>query len=649
MSAISAICVPEPLRAVSGWLIWRFEHFVGEAKPRKIPFWADGTRRHGTQGGPQDRDRLTTFVAARDAAVRMGFDGVGFAPLAGFGYTFLDFDNCVDAHGNIPPEVEQIVSRTYAEYSPSGKGIRAVLRGDLGNHKSYATPDQFGAETFSSSGFVTFTGNILPSCELLGYEDRIAEVDDNTRALCERRFGTSAGATFDPDDFMAGREPKLGLSIGEMEALLQHLDPSMGREPWLRIGMALKHETDGGEDGFELWDEWSSGGDTYPGTEGLRYQWESFRAAPGKRLVTMATVIKMANEAKQRAGKPFSANELMTPAAAGSVENGEGRSPPHFTGRFPIYRADDPILQRPVEWLIKGVLPRGDLGILYGQSGSGKTFVALDMAMALVRGVPWRGHRVPKPVRVLYVAAEGSGGVGNRIAAYLKAHGIPHPDNLGVMPGTPSLLEKEDIKEVLASVRAADGFDVVIIDTFAQVTPGANENAAEDMGRALSNLRALAGATQAMPILVHHAGKDASKGARGWSGLKAAADVQIEVIRRDNGIREIHVEKLKDGEDGARFGFELEVVDLGVDEDGDPVSSCVIRHTDATPIQSRGSQVGPRGGNQQKVFDCAKEAGAELPQGALMEEVIDLAIRSIPYDPASSGEGKPKRDQRRGH
>lgn len=495
----------------------------------------------------------------------------------------------------MPKEIEEIVNRTYAEYSPSGKGIRAVLKGDLGNHKSHATLDQFGFETFSSSGFVTFTGNILPACEVLGYEDRVAEVDENTRALCERRFGTSAGATFDPDDFMAGRERKLGLTIGQMEELLQHLDPSMGRDPWLRIGLALHHETEGGDDGLELWDEWSQGGDTYPRTEALRYQWESFKPAPGKRQITMASVIKMANEAKQKARKPFSTEELKASADVGWAELGEGQTDARITSRFPIYRADDPILQRRIEWLIKGVLPRGDLGILYGQSGSGKTFVALDIAMALACGVQWRGHRVPKPVRVLYVAAEGAGGVGNRIAAYLNTHGIETPGNLGVLPGTPSLLERDDMKEVLASVCAVGGFEVIIIDTFAQVTPGANENAAEDMGRALSNLRALATATQAMPILVHHAGKDASKGARGWSGLKAAADVQIEVIRRESGSREIHVEKLKDGKDGARFGFELDVVDLGVDEDGDPVSSCVVRHTNAAPPKSRGSQVGPRG------------------------------------------------------
>jgi len=272
------------LHDVQGWLLWRFEPFIGEAKPRKVPYWVDGTRRHGEQGGPVDRARLSTFFAAREAAARMGYDGVGFAPLPDFGYTFLDFDNCVDVAGNMPAEIGSIVSRTYAEYSPSGKGIRAALKGDLGNHKSPTTPDDYGFETFSSSGFVTFTGNILPACDVLGHQDTIADVDDVTRALCERRFGARSQAVFDPEDFMAGREPRLGLTPSKMQALLAVLDPSMGREPWLRIGFALHHETEGDDTGFELWDEWSSDGDTYPGTEGLRHQWDSFKGGTGKHL-----------------------------------------------------------------------------------------------------------------------------------------------------------------------------------------------------------------------------------------------------------------------------------------------------------------------------------------------------------------------------
>ena len=107
--------VPEELRSVPAWLIWRFEKYNSEPKPRKVPYWTDGTIRHGQQGSPTDRTRLTTFAAARDAAARMGYDGVGFAPLPDFGYTFLDFDYCVGPNGEIPNDIERIIVRTYAE------------------------------------------------------------------------------------------------------------------------------------------------------------------------------------------------------------------------------------------------------------------------------------------------------------------------------------------------------------------------------------------------------------------------------------------------------------------------------------------------------------------------------------------------------
>jgi primase-polymerase (primpol)-like protein len=253
---IRAVEVPEELRMVPGWLIWRLEQYPGEDKARKVPYWTDGTIRHGQQGSPTDRARLTTFVAARDAAARMGYAGVGFAPLPDFGYTFLDFDHCVGPERQIPAEIEKIVVRTYAEYSPSGLGIRAALKGNLGNHKSPSGPNQFGFETFSSSGFVTFTGNILAACELIGLENTVAEIDQHVLELCERRFGGSiVNNVADPEDFMAGREPKLGLTVERMAELVNSLDPNMGRDEWIRVGMALHHECDGDDTGFELWDE----------------------------------------------------------------------------------------------------------------------------------------------------------------------------------------------------------------------------------------------------------------------------------------------------------------------------------------------------------------------------------------------------------
>ena len=625
--ALQAVRVPEQLRALPAWLMWRYEHFEGEAKPRKIPFWADGTRRHGTQGGPRDRDRLTTFVAARDAAMRAGFDGVGFAPLSDFGYVFLDFDACVDVHGNMPKEVEDIVNRTYAEYSPSGKGVRAALKGDLGNHKSYPTPDQYGFETFSSTGFVTFTGNILPSCELLGYEDHIAEVDENTKDLCQRRFGATTGPTFDPDDFMAGREPRLGLSIGEIEALLAVLDPSMGREPWLRVGMALHHETDGGDDGFEMWDEWSSGGDTYPGSEGLRYQWESLKPAPGKRQVTMASVIKMAKDAGYRPYEGPSREEVLAKAEAIMAE-----LPKKSIGRFgpvPIY---DLTQREPMSWLIKGVLPKAQMGILFGASGSGKTFVALDLAFSIARGRDWRNRRTKQGL-VVTIAAEGGSGIGKRGEAYAQHHNfdLRTAHDMQVITAAPNFLDADDISEVIAEIRNIGTPEVIIIDTLAQVSPGANENTSDDMGRVLANIRLLHEATGAMILIVHHAGKDLSKGSRGWSGLKAAADVQIEVIRHENGEREIVIEKMKDAEDGVRWGFKLEVIDLGIDTDGDTITSCVAIEAEMSkPVEDPTDRKGlkRRGRNENHVLEVMTMFGPEDVVSAL--ELVNKAVDMMP-------------------
>lgn len=623
--ALHAVRVPEPLRELPGWLMWKFERFLGEAKPRKVPYWADGTRRHGTQGGPQDRDRLTTFVAARDAAIRAGFDGVGLAALEDFGYTFLDFDNCVDVHGNTPGEVEQIVNRTYAEYSPSGKGIRAVLKGNLGNHKSIATPDQYGFETFNSTGFVTFTGNILPACDMLGYEDHVAPVDDFTESLCQRRFG-SAAPSFDPDDFMAGREPKVGLSVAQMEEMLSYLDPSMGREPWLRIGMALHHECDGDDTGFAIWDEWSSEGETYPGTEGLQQQWDSLKPAPGKRQVTMASVIKMAKEAGYRPSDSAKREEVLAKAEAIAAE-----LPERSGGRFspvPIY---DLTQRDPMSWIIKGVLPKAELCILFGASGSGKTFVALDIAFAIARGADWRGRKTEKG-RVVVIAAEGGSGIGKRGEAYAQHHGIDlrKLDNLHVITAAPNFLESDDISEVIAEIKNLGDVSVVVIDTLAQVSPGANENTSEDMSRVLSNIKLMNEALGCTNMAVHHSGKDLTKGSRGWSGLKGAADVQIEVLRHENGHREIVIEKMKDGEDGIRWPFKLEVVDVGIDSDGDIITSCVAVEADAPPPSNTDERSGlkRRGRIENHVLEVMALFGEQST--VTLPDLVQRAMETLP-------------------
>lgn len=581
-----AIEAPEELRRLTGWLLWRYEQSDG-GKPIKVPYWADGGRRYGQQGSAEDRAKLVTFAAARDAAARRGFDGVGLAMLPDWNITALDFDHCVGPDGQLPEAVSAIAARTYAEYSPSGTGVRAFVRGAFGNRKSHADRWGWGFETFTSSGFVTFTGNVLPITEVMGFEDIIAEAPATVGELCEQRFSATELAPADPDDFMLGREPRLGLTIEQIEEYLNQLDPDLSREEWIRVGMAVHHETSGDDDGFYAWNSWSAYGDKYPSEDALRAQWESFTRRDGqrRRQVTMASVIKMVREGTTHVSADDLRAVMDKHTPDGSADPLRGvKTPEGHTGRYRIYSASEMVARKPGEWWIKDIIPDADLGIIFGASGAGKTFVAIDYAVHIALGKAWNGKRTRKG-RVIIIAAEGGGAYGKRINAYCKWHNIdPATLDLGVITAAPNFLDREDISDVVAAIAAAGGADVIVVDTFAQVTPGANENAAEDMGNALANVRALREATGSMPILVHHAGKDLSRGSRGWSGLKAAVDFELEVSRHEDGHREIRTSKMKDGDDNQTWPFRLETVMLGYDTDGDEITSCVAVPADPAPV-----------------------------------------------------------------
>lgn len=291
-------------------------------------------------------------------------------------------------------------------------------------------------------------------------------------------------------------------------------------------------------------------------------------------------------------------------------------------GRFPITGIGDFIKRPHPGWLIKGVLPKADLVVLYGESGSGKSFIVTDIALAMARGVAWRGLRT-RACRVLYVVAEGGGGYVSRLQAYAAHHQVDLGNlPFGILHAAPNLTKPEDVAAVVASVKAWGGADVVIVDTFAQVTAGANENAGEDMGLALANARAIGRAAGGTVILVHHAGKDATRGARGWSGIKAAADAELEVVKGEDGARVLRTTKQKDGRDDGQWGFRLADVWLGEDEEGDDVTSCVVVEESAPDrVEPKGKKT--RLGDREKVV---LEVLAELSVGNTEVTLPELVI-----------------------
>lgn len=623
---LSSVVAPDEMRNLPAWLVWRFEYHEGEDKPRKVPYYTGGAKRYGTQGRPEDLQQLTTFDAARSAAARRGFDGVGFVPRPEWNICALDFDHCV-VNGAVHKDLEAIVTSTYAEYSPSGTGVRAFVKGQYGNSKARGEP--YGFEVFSSKGFVTFTGNRLDVVDLLGNANTVAVVDAPVRDLCARRFSRPAG-----EIHVSAGEP-VGLTPAQLEGMLVALNPDMGHDEWLAVGMGLHHETHG--EGFDYWCDWSELGSKFPGREVLLHRWTSF----GKnhdRTVTIRTAMKMAGMAVNGPASMEDFENLEVEDTAALDSSAAVATDSVATLRFPVLTASEFANKPAPKWLIKHVLPEAELVVLYGASGSGKTFMALDMAGCIARGLPWRGKKT-KQGRVVYIAAEGAGGFRNRMQAYAQHHAIELDDlNIGVINAAPNFLEKIDALDVARSIKASGGADVIVVDTFAQVMPGGNENAGEDMGKAMAHCKGLHRATGAVVVLVHHAGKDASKGARGWSGLRAAADAELEVVRAPTG-RVMRLSKQKDGEDELEWGFDLEVVQIGVDEDLEAITSCIVIEAAVPAVGGVASRkLGPVEAVVNAViqeFAIAQTSGIEV--GPVLAETVKR------MDPPADG----KRDSRK--
>jgi hypothetical protein len=253
----------------------------------------------------------------------------------------------------------------------------------------------------------------------------------------------------------------------------------------------------------------------------------------------------------------------------------------------PDFRAGARYLSRGVAprlddlWLIRDWVPVQGLSVLWGLSGVGKSHLAADMAAHVATGRDWHGHPV-EPGFVAYLALEGHGSLDNRIAALARTFG---DGPVWFMPAPFSLIEATDHAEELARTIAAEaktkGLPVrwVIVDTLARAMSGMEENSAKDMGAAIAALGAITRTLDCAVTVVHHAGKDATRGERGSGALRAAAEASIEVSSSGHGAAKVVTAtagKQRDAPDDVSLAFRLRQVELGEDKWGRTVTSCSV-------------------------------------------------------------------------
>lgn len=623
LCSFNGVAIPQALKDNARWAPWRAVWNSKRQKYDKIPHRADSAGYGISTAKP---DQWFSYDAALIAYQRNPamFAGLGYVMTGPHGVVGTDLDNCV-VDGVIAPWAADVVAQldSYTEISPSGKGLRILSLGELTS--DWCNHD-IGIEIYggNEARFLTVTGahvagtptdvrpapdGVLTSLEArYAKERRKAEVIDlHMPEVLDELLVPSVDTLdlpYSARDFLetgthrGDRSGELfaaavalytaGLADDDVFSLLVHNQYAME--------IALDHRRqDHDRASLYLWREHCCKGRA--------------RAAPRSASADEFDVVV---DVAPTTPKP---------------------------ARFRVLPATEFLQRKPASWIVKGLLPRADLVVVFGESGSGKTFFVLDLVGAVARGIAWRGRKVTQG-RVVYICAEGANGFRNRLDAYARHNGIDAVElDIGVIADAPNFMEKADIKDLLAALTAFGKTDVIVVDTFAQVMPGANENSGEDVGRALAHCKVLHKVTGAAVMLIHHSGKDASRGARGWSGLRAAADAEIEIARAGDDRAAI-LTKLKDGEDGAEFGFKLLTVMISEDEEGEAITSCVVEHTEVVPKAQRPREA--KGSKEKVVLKVARELTELCPESVKVTELIDAAVNQIPFDQADG-----KRDNRR--
>jgi len=283
-----------------------------------------------------------------------------------------------------------------------------------------------------------------------------------------------------------------------------------------------------------------------------------------KRGITIGTLIAEAKSNGWASASPFD--------VLSDIEDIE-LAQPVTTQKYKLLNRDEILALPPLEWRVKDVLPTRGVAAIYGPSGSGKSFLAIDIATAICSGTHWFGNKC-KPTSVIYIGLEGSAGIQNRVKAWEVGRSQRLPTNFSAVLADFDITNPTDIQAIIDQTPKAS---VLIIDTLNRATPGRDENSSSDMGLTLAGAKFLEQAIEGLVVLIHHTGKDQSKGPRGHSSLYGALDAALVVTKDDKKkTKAWRQEKAKDGPDEEKFGFRLQSHVVGKDEDGDDETSCTI-------------------------------------------------------------------------
>lgn len=261
---------------------------------------------------------------------------------------------------------------------------------------------------------------------------------------------------------------------------------------------------------------------------------------------------------------------------------------------------------KPIAWLVRGFVEADSLALVFGEPGHGKSFLALDWAACVATGTAWHGHSTRRGA-VFVVAGEGHNGIARRLKAWELASNV----SLKVAPlfvshTAASLADRESAIEVLDAVEAnaretGQAPALIVVDTLSRNLGPADENSSADMAAFIRTLDFMRQRWQATVCVVHHSGKDSTRGARGSTVLKGAVDAEYRVAKDEAGVVCLEATKMKDADLPRLQAFKLQSVKLPlVDDEGGAVWGAALDPVPDYQPTARGKA--GRGKNQTKAL-----------------------------------------------
>lgn len=573
--------IPELLKRLDHWLIWRYEDNPKPgAKPLKVPYYANGSKRYGALGSEKDIERLTSFKTAVKAARSRKFDGIGLAVLPQQNITILDLDNCIDSQGSVS-EFGQIVleTGTYVERSPSGQGLRAVYMGAIAPNekRNFHLENGERVEVYCGQAYTTFTGDaVIDKDEPMRDTSKVLHMPATVKRELERGMQGAYGnrkkkSSESIDGVMSLNAIELpNFTLEQARAILRKLPEKWGRPgegTWYRVAAALHMQFDGSEEAYEVLNEWSQSLEGYD-EESNRRRWDAgFSHAKGKDDLT--SVRNLIYEALQNGckirDKTMEAWGLKRPRKQTGVDDEEAEAEAAEWEIFDSAQFIDSD-ERPegAKPLVKNWMYRKTVVLFSSNGGSGKTYITLTFAALAAMGLDWFGEQMVQG-RVLYVGAEDElNEIAHRLWGICNFKGINRAkmlENLDLfsMVKVPRKAmyvgdnygEAEFTKQFdrLKAQLEVGQYDYLILDNLSKFYM-ANENARPLVDEFVSGLAGLANIHNLAVLLLGHDAKSGSgySGSTAWHN-SARARWSLN-INGDTQQRELIVEKNNYGATG---------------------------------------------------------------------------------------------------